>query len=233
MDTPDQRPRSLVVVAVPSRGDTPETRSKTARAAVECWFVPVAISPSRRPVQTLLGHHWHHLPASEVAQLLDTDPEQGLDQFTLADRQNAFRSESVFGQAGPRTARALPAAVPPAADLHAAGRCDRDRGLQGTRGRAGDPGRGSGQRRGRVPAGIQSDGRHRGVGPRLAQRGDRAAERTPPPRLGRGVGARRYRVAAIGRQGAGGSAAAESPGPEDRRVRLDGRVRAGRQDRRP
>ena len=41
-------------------------------------------------MQTLLGHHWHHLPASEVAQLLDTDPEQGLDQFTLADRQKHF-----------------------------------------------------------------------------------------------------------------------------------------------
>jgi Ca2+-transporting ATPase len=41
-------------------------------------------------VQTLLGHHWHHLPAIEVTQLLDTDPEQGLDQFTLADRQTHF-----------------------------------------------------------------------------------------------------------------------------------------------
>jgi Ca2+-transporting ATPase len=41
-------------------------------------------------MQTLLGHHWHHLPAGEVAQLLDTDPEQGLDQFTLADRQQHF-----------------------------------------------------------------------------------------------------------------------------------------------
>ena len=41
-------------------------------------------------MQTLLGHHWHHLPASEVVQLLDTDSEQGLDQFTLADRQAHF-----------------------------------------------------------------------------------------------------------------------------------------------
>ena len=41
-------------------------------------------------MQTLLGHHWHHLPASEVAQLLDSDPEQGLDQSTLADRQKHF-----------------------------------------------------------------------------------------------------------------------------------------------
>ena len=41
-------------------------------------------------MQTRLAHHWHHLPASEVAQLLDTDPEQGLDPFTLADRQKHF-----------------------------------------------------------------------------------------------------------------------------------------------
>ena len=41
-------------------------------------------------MQTLLGHHWHHLPASEVAQLLDTDPDKGLDQFTLTDRQTHF-----------------------------------------------------------------------------------------------------------------------------------------------
>jgi len=41
-------------------------------------------------MQTLLAHHWHHLPASEVAQLLDTDPERGLDQFTLTERQSHF-----------------------------------------------------------------------------------------------------------------------------------------------
>ena len=41
-------------------------------------------------MQTLLGHHWHHLPASDVAQLLDTDPDRGLDQFTLTERQTHF-----------------------------------------------------------------------------------------------------------------------------------------------
>jgi hypothetical protein len=41
-------------------------------------------------MQTLLAHHWHHLSASEVAQLLYTDPERALNQFTLAERQSHF-----------------------------------------------------------------------------------------------------------------------------------------------
>jgi Ca2+-transporting ATPase len=51
-------------------------------------------------MQTLLGHHWHHLPASEVTQLLDTDPERGLDQFTLAERQSHFGPNLISARQG-------------------------------------------------------------------------------------------------------------------------------------
>jgi Ca2+-transporting ATPase len=51
-------------------------------------------------MQTLLGHHWHHLPASDVAQLLDTDPDTGLDQFTLTDRQTHFGPNLFSGKQG-------------------------------------------------------------------------------------------------------------------------------------
>jgi Ca2+-transporting ATPase len=39
---------------------------------------------------TLLNHHWHHLPAPEVASLLETDPEKGLDLFEVKHRQKHF-----------------------------------------------------------------------------------------------------------------------------------------------
>jgi hypothetical protein len=30
-------------------------------------------------MQSLLGKHWHHLPIEEVIELLETDPESGLE----------------------------------------------------------------------------------------------------------------------------------------------------------
>ena len=38
-------------------------------------------------MNTLLGKHWHHLPASEVLDLLDSDIQQGLDVFEIKHRQ--------------------------------------------------------------------------------------------------------------------------------------------------
>ncbi|MBK9137154.1 MAG: cation-transporting P-type ATPase [Verrucomicrobia bacterium] len=38
----------------------------------------------------LIGHHWHHLPPAEVAQLLETDPEKGLDLFEIKHRRQRF-----------------------------------------------------------------------------------------------------------------------------------------------
>ena len=41
-------------------------------------------------MQTLLGRHWHHLPATEVVELLDSDVEKGLDVFEIKHRHERF-----------------------------------------------------------------------------------------------------------------------------------------------
>ncbi len=41
-------------------------------------------------LQSLLGKHWHHLPAEEVIDLLDTDQQKGLDIFEIKHRQERF-----------------------------------------------------------------------------------------------------------------------------------------------
>jgi cation-transporting ATPase F len=38
----------------------------------------------------LIGNHWHHLPVKEVADLLDTNVQQGLDLFEVKHRQERF-----------------------------------------------------------------------------------------------------------------------------------------------
>ncbi|WP_366145238.1 HAD-IC family P-type ATPase [Accumulibacter sp.] len=46
-------------------------------------------------MQDLLEKHWHHLPASEVIELLDTNGESGLDQFEVAGRQERFGANAL------------------------------------------------------------------------------------------------------------------------------------------
>lgn len=41
-------------------------------------------------MQVLLGKHWHQLPVDEVLQLLETNPEFGLDVFETRHRQERF-----------------------------------------------------------------------------------------------------------------------------------------------
>lgn len=41
-------------------------------------------------MNSLLGKHWHHLPADEVLELLDTDLQQGLDVFEIKHRQDRY-----------------------------------------------------------------------------------------------------------------------------------------------
>jgi cation-transporting P-type ATPase F len=41
-------------------------------------------------MESLLGHHWHHLPPDEVLDLLNTDGARGLDRFEVANRQRDF-----------------------------------------------------------------------------------------------------------------------------------------------
>jgi len=46
--------------------------------------------PPSDALQSLLGRHWHHLPATEVGQLLETNLETGLDLFEVKHRQERF-----------------------------------------------------------------------------------------------------------------------------------------------
>jgi Ca2+-transporting ATPase len=41
-------------------------------------------------MNTLLGKHWHHLPAGEVVSLLDSNERTGLDIFEIKHRQERF-----------------------------------------------------------------------------------------------------------------------------------------------
>ena len=41
-------------------------------------------------MDTILQDHWHHLPANEVLELLESDPHRGLDTFAVRHRQEHF-----------------------------------------------------------------------------------------------------------------------------------------------
>ncbi len=41
-------------------------------------------------MDTILQDHWHHLPANEVLELLESDPQRGLDTFAVRHRQEHF-----------------------------------------------------------------------------------------------------------------------------------------------
>ncbi len=41
-------------------------------------------------MDTILSKHWHHLPAMEVVDLLDSDAKLGLDLFEIKHRQERF-----------------------------------------------------------------------------------------------------------------------------------------------
>ncbi|MEW6501467.1 MAG: cation-transporting P-type ATPase [Thermodesulfobacteriota bacterium] len=41
-------------------------------------------------MDNLIGTHWHHLPASEVVELLESDQERGLDRFSVEHRQKEY-----------------------------------------------------------------------------------------------------------------------------------------------
>ena len=52
--------------------------------------MPVMTPPPSDAMQKLLGRHWHHLPASEVGRLLETNLETGLDLFEVKYRRERF-----------------------------------------------------------------------------------------------------------------------------------------------
>lgn len=58
-------------------------------------------------MQTLLDHHWHHLPTEEVLELLESDPENGLDTFEVRHRHERFGPNVVTTQRGPGALKRL------------------------------------------------------------------------------------------------------------------------------
>ena len=51
-------------------------------------------------METLIGKHWHHLPAEEVLDLLEGNPEKGLDQFRIKHLQEHFGPNAITAQKG-------------------------------------------------------------------------------------------------------------------------------------
>ena len=51
-------------------------------------------------MDALIAKHWHHLPADEVIDLLDSDKEKGLDLFEVDDRQKQFGANVLTGKKG-------------------------------------------------------------------------------------------------------------------------------------
>ncbi len=51
-------------------------------------------------MKPLLEKHWHHLPQDEVLDLLDTDPDKGLDRFEVQDRQQNFGPNALTQRKG-------------------------------------------------------------------------------------------------------------------------------------
>ncbi len=46
-------------------------------------------------MQTLLGKHWHHLPAEEILLILESNPQHGLDIFEIQHRQERFGRNTI------------------------------------------------------------------------------------------------------------------------------------------
>ncbi len=51
-------------------------------------------------MDTLISRHWHHLPAEEIIDLLDSDQEEGLDLFEVDNRQHHFGANIISGEKG-------------------------------------------------------------------------------------------------------------------------------------
>ena len=51
-------------------------------------------------MQTILGKHWHHLPAAEVLELLDSNDERGLDVFEVQHRRQRFGPNALTPRRG-------------------------------------------------------------------------------------------------------------------------------------
>ena len=48
----------------------------------------------------LFDKHWHHLPAAEIVDLLDSNTEKGLDQFDIKHLQETFGPNALTAKKG-------------------------------------------------------------------------------------------------------------------------------------
>ena len=51
-------------------------------------------------MKPIITEHWHHLPNSEVLELLDTDPEKGLDILEIEERQQKHGPNEITQKKG-------------------------------------------------------------------------------------------------------------------------------------
>jgi Ca2+-transporting ATPase len=51
-------------------------------------------------MDSLIGKHWHHLPAAEVVDLLDGNPEKGLDEFDIKHLQETYGPNALTAKKG-------------------------------------------------------------------------------------------------------------------------------------
>ena len=51
-------------------------------------------------MEKLMSRHWHHMPGEEVVDLLQTNPERGLDEFEVKHRQERFGPNVITGKGG-------------------------------------------------------------------------------------------------------------------------------------
>ena len=51
-------------------------------------------------MEKLMSRHWHHMPGEEVVDLLQTNPERGLDEFEVKHRQEQFGPNVITGKGG-------------------------------------------------------------------------------------------------------------------------------------
>jgi len=53
-------------------------------------------------MESLIGKHWHHLNPQEVVELLNTEPDKGLDLLEVEARQEHFGPNALPARTGPR-----------------------------------------------------------------------------------------------------------------------------------
>ena len=58
-------------------------------------------------MQHTIGQNWHHLPAEEVVDLLESDAEAGLDVFEVKHRQERYGANVLTARSGPGALKRL------------------------------------------------------------------------------------------------------------------------------